>query len=406
MSAYSQLTPEAQLQLRLQKRNSLIVSFFIAILFCILIGLIFWMFRIYVYKPTESSMVTYQAEPFPENEPTAEKIVKRAVAKKPSPASSAAQVIVSQAPSNVSLPTPEVEVDTLSLDFGESEGFGDGWGSGAGNGFQSGDTGTSYTLMGKVSDSGLKGSFYDLKTDEEQKINDIGRAYQINGSRGKAAYEKELASILKNKFKARKLKSFYKAESEVSFTQMVIPQMSATIAPKSFQAGDNLKGSGWVVVYEGKISAEKPGYYRFVGQFDDVMFVLINGRVVLDGSWSSFKTPDNTKKVFPQDSPRIIYPHVNNSGSQAVPMRAGRYIKIGKETKIKIIIGESPGGYAGGGLFIQEKGKKYKKHESGTPILPPFTTEPLREQDKKRLAAISYYPMELEDVPVFRPVEQ
>ena len=86
--------------------------------------------------------------------PVAEEITKpkvtTSVQKKPSaPSSSAVKIMSAVATSDFSIPTPEVETDTLSTDFGESEGFGDGWGSG--NGFGSGGAGGGqFSFMGQT----------------------------------------------------------------------------------------------------------------------------------------------------------------------------------------------------------------------------------------------------------------
>ena len=75
------------------------------------------------------------------------------------------------------------------------------------------------------------------------------------------------------------------------------------------------------------------------------------------------------------------------------------YISIKPGSHIRIVIGETPGGYVGGALLIQEQGKKYRE-ENGSLVLPPFATSPLREEDKERLSNMRS-PIEVEDVPLF-----
>jgi len=53
--------------------------------------------------------------------------------------------------------------------------------------------------------------------------------------------------------------------------------------------------------------------------------------------------------------------------------------------KIDILFGERPGGFIGGALLVQEKGKTYKTAEGGRPILPVFTTARFNREEKSRI---------------------
>lgn len=398
MSLHAHTNPEAEAQLAAQKRNSTILSLIIAILFCALLGSLFYMMKILIPVNTPEAMVSYQADVPDQIEPESKKIVQK-VQKKPSPpASAAVQIMTTNAPSEISLPTAEVEVDTLSVDFGESESFGDGWGSGSG-GSGNGSGAASFTPFGKSDPAGMSGSFYDFKQDNEKKVNKLGRFYidYGNSASGRVArngkFKEVFSKVVRRRFNASSMSKYYKSEKSLSFTHLVISEMNADAATKAFDVQNEVQPSGWAIVYEAELNPSEEGYYRFVGRFDDVLLVYVGARLILDGSYSDLGGDMRKGEVVPGQS------LIN------VPMRASRYIRIKKGTKLRIVIGEVPGGLMGGGLFIQKKGETYKKNSDGQPILPPFTTEPLREEDKNRLRDMAY-PIEVDKVPVFAPLKK
>ena len=129
---------------------------------------------------------------------------------------------------------------------------------------------------------------------------------------------------------------------------------------------------------------------RFTGRFDDILVVYINDKIVFDGSWDEY----TGKLALGNELP-------GPSFFKRTPMvRGDKFIPISKGDRIRILVGEVPGGKVGGGLFVAEEGVKYKKNKAGQDILPPFVTVPLTSEDIKRLEQINY-PMELQNVPVF-----
>lgn len=405
MSLHAQVNPEAQARLAAQRRNSTIASIVIALLVCVLLGLIFWMLKVLIPQKTAEPIVSYISDEPASEEPVKEKVVNQVKKKPSSPSSSAVSIITANAPSEISIPVPEVEVETLSVEFGESDGFGDGWGSGSGNG-SGGSGGGTFSLFGKTGGSGLKGSFYDLKQDRDgKKLTSVGKIFQQHGFGGagtghrvssvKSAYKK----LLNYKFSSSSFKQYFKADQELTFTNLVIPpKTEASQATQAFGVEGDVKPSAWVVVYEGKVTAPKSGaYYRFVGSFDDYMSVYVNGKLVLNSGivpWN-LDLGNYTKET-------KVGMNIRNDA----PLRCSKYIRFSNNTDVKIVVCESPGGLMGGALFIQEKGKEYKKDAQGGPILPPFTTEALREEDKERMRAMTtvnggHFPIEVDDVPVF-----
>lgn len=404
MSMHHSISPEVVAKLKLQKRNNTIAAIVIAILLCMLIGLLFWMLKYFIPSRHVEPIVSYIADSSDIEEVVKQKVVNEVRKKPSSPSSSAVSIITANAPSEISIPTPEIEIETLSVDFGESDGFGDGWGNGSGDGFGGG--GGSFSMFGKIGGAGLKGTFYDLKQDKRKRMTSIGKVFQNHTLEG--GFEQRIrvvknavGSLKGSRFHSSNMKNYFRAETALTFTNLVIaPSTNADEATKAFKVGDQAKASAWVVVYEGKISAPNPNaYYRFCGSFDDYMYVYVNGRLVLDAPHNYVKFGSATAEV----------KHGLHMNDEA-PLRCGKYIRLGKKSDIKIVICESPGGHMGGGLFIQEKGKNYHKDNRGGSILPPFTTESLRQEDKDRMNGIQrlqggHFPIELNDVPVFSVVK-
>jgi len=137
MSLHAQLSPEALQRLHAQRRNSSISSVAIAFLTVVLVGLLLGVFLLPNLVKDVPVIVTYQSNT--EEDPSLqEKKVQTSMDRKPSsPSSSMAKVITANTTSPTAIPTPDVDVATPSLDFGDGNDFGSGWGDGdgAGGGF-------------------------------------------------------------------------------------------------------------------------------------------------------------------------------------------------------------------------------------------------------------------------------
>lgn len=139
MSLHVQLSPEALEHLRRQKRNSTISSILVSVLTIVVIFLVMGIFMLDLTIKETPTIVTYESSTEVEDT-IQEKKVNTQVQKKPSaPSSSMTKVIAADAASPVSIPVPDVDVTTPSMDFGDGQDFGGGWGSagdfGDGGGF-------------------------------------------------------------------------------------------------------------------------------------------------------------------------------------------------------------------------------------------------------------------------------
>ena len=398
MSIHSQISPEVEATLAAQRRNSTIASLIVGILLMSLIALVFWYLKDLIYSNKTEAIVSYIPDEQVDEEVTAEKVTNEVKKTPAQPSSSAVSVIATTAASNISIPVPEVLVDSLSSDFGETEGFGEGFSNGFGSaGFGSGG---GSTLFGKVGgQGGLVGKFYDLKRDKKKKLTSLGELYTTSRRR-LPAYAKFIGESARKGFNPSDFNKYFVSKTKLSFTNLAMSQnTSALEAPKAFQAED-VEPSGWLVIYEGKIGGPSFGSdrVRFAGVFDDFVFVYINGKLVLNGSCipaNSFGLPEDKVK-----------PGFHNRRSQ--PIKIGDWVDLRKTNDIKIVLGESPGGQMGGFLLIEQEGQKYDDDGAGGKKLPPFVTERLDSKTKARLSKIrndkgkGFFPIELGKVPVFQ----
>lgn len=389
MSLHVQQTEEAKAALDAQKRNTTISSIIIALLGLTLIGLILFIITMMPNLKDTAPIVSYNQTSDIRDELQKPEITNDVPKKPTSPSSSMSKVIASSAPSPASVPVPEFVAEDPSVDFGDGNDFGKGWDSGVSTDAGSEDAST-YSVFGKTGGVGMTGHFYDLKHKRDGTPTKLGQFYKdtTDHSSRVVVYKDEIKKITRSRFSDKRMANYYKASIKLNFTNMVMKQKPADTATRAFKVEKYVDPSGWMITYEGELLSAPEGKFRFVGRYDDLLLVYINGRVVFDGSWSEHSNGFDRGKELPWRS--FI----------EIPMRASRYVQFKQGDKIRIVIGESPGGLVGGCLLIQQKGKEYKKDSSGFPILPPFCTKPLRDKDKERIRTIGY-PFEVDDVPVF-----
>lgn len=128
INTVSALDAETRAKLSKQQRNASILSFFVGILLMVFLALLFWLFKTFQPIKKTEIIVTYSVENILTPTVEEKKIVPKIQRKPVPPAATAVAVITHNAPAEVSLPTPEIELEELSFDFGETEDFGDGWG--------------------------------------------------------------------------------------------------------------------------------------------------------------------------------------------------------------------------------------------------------------------------------------
>jgi hypothetical protein len=275
------------------------------------------------------------------------------------------QPLAAQNPQNRSVPA--IEINKSNLTVGGGRGFGGGLG----------------TLGGAVSDSiritsfgfdramegTLEGTLYDLKRNPRGKS-------LLKEDTDKIQYGKDIIRRLTGSFNRRSLDSKYlKSETLLYSAYFLIPNMEASVAPRSFQAEEVMEPSLLCAVYTGTYRPQKTGKFRLFGKGDDALVVRINGRTVLDGSWhkDTYSKWNQSQSLVRHDEkkPQKYFGLTQNGVT-------GSWFQLEKdqETKVDVVVAEVPGGYFGAYLLIEEDGVPGKRL---------FTTRPLSDKDKEFL---------------------
>lgn len=214
----------------------------------------------------------------------------------------------------------------------------------------------------------LIGIFYDLKqTQRREPIPDFAKSYT-----------KSLDEFLVSGFDEDLLNRFFRAATPLYTTQLAIPMMSASGAPKAFGVEGVVKPSYWVVHYKGQIAPPSDGFYRFVGNFDDLLVVAINRKVVLDGSRPDTKLTRLNWKEPADKGPRVAANELAKYGDWVE-------LKAGQPVDIDILIGERPGGQFHGIVLYEKRGETYAPSANGQAILPLFQTAENPKPDHRYL---------------------
>ena len=163
---------------------------------------------------------------------------------------------------------------------------------------------------------------------------------------------------------------FWRSPQKLYATQFCIPSVSSTLAPEKFGDIDRThEAAFWVAHYKGEIGYKTGGRFRFWGLGDDVMFIRLNGKVILDAGWTQ------------------IY-DANWSGWRSTAKENRKYqithslyrvgdwfeLKPGEPVEMEVLIGEVPGGGYLAMLMVEEEGVEYPEREIGGPLLPVFKT--------------------------------
>ena len=216
----------------------------------------------------------------------------------------------------------------------------------------------------------FEGTFYALNMDRHGKFEEIPDQ----------TYFDTVTRFIENDWSPYVLAPYYRAPKKLYTTQFVIPITDSGLGPGSFGLGwDTLFDPyRWLVHYKGKIKTDKGGRYRFWSMADDMLFVRVNGELVLNGTWGSFQ-----RDVYdwnPQSEEHFKYSMGNIEAS------VGNWFELqpGEVVEMELLCGEVVGGQTACMLLIEdeEESPYYSKREDGMPILPVFRTAEMSERIK------------------------
>jgi hypothetical protein len=221
MSIHVQLSPEAAENLRRQQRNSTISSIVVSILIVTVIFLVMGIFLLPNISKESPTIVTYESS-LVEEDQIEEKKVNTQVQKKPSaPSSSMTKVIAANSASPVSIPVPEVDVTTPSMDFGDGQDFGGGWG----------DSG----------DFGSGGGFGKIPSDMRKRCSPADRMARLKESGGNAQCEKAVESALEFLQKTQNADGSWDTTHPVAMTGLaLLAYLGRCETPQSKKYGDTV----------------------------------------------------------------------------------------------------------------------------------------------------------------------
>ncbi|NJK91525.1 MAG: hypothetical protein HC904_06700 [Blastochloris sp.] len=218
------------------------------------------------------------------------------------------------------------------------------------------------------SETALIGILYDFKQTQKR----------VKTSVDTRSYAQIVDNFLSKGWDEGVLNGYYRVTQPLYTTQVYIPLISASAAPKAFGAEKTVEPRLWMVHYKGQISAPQNGRYRFVGYADDWIAVAINQETVLLNH--RHDTP----------LPKTAWKSKEKEGMQASNgrLRYGDWVefKEGVVMDLDVAMGERPGGFFSAFLLIQKEGETYEKSSKGDSILPLFQLVPRETQPAKELS--------------------
>lgn len=360
MSYHAKLSPEALEALQREKRNSTMIAITLALLGCCLMALVLAFILLQGSLKKTPEIITFSAPASTEERVEKPEIVNQVERKPSAPSSSVSRVIASSSVSNISIPVTSVDIDTPSLEFGNSDDFGSGWGTGSGPGTGGG----AFSSFGSSNpESGLRGTFYDFKRDQSGRPTGLKKLDQ-------GPYTQIIKDFTKGRNWGPPRKYKHYTSPTVLYTSTIafkgIPDVEAG---KSFQAPDTGPGL-WLVHYTGEVVAQDSGTFRMIGWGDNVLVVAIDGKIVLDASDKGFTGEKSTRRGA-----------INVPGKPGAMLYEGSPFSLsqGRSYKIDVLIGDL-GGIFSAGAMVMKKSSDYKDG-SGIPNVPALVVTPLTNEE-------------------------
>lgn len=313
--------------------------------------------------------------PEPESKPTA---VEAEVP--PAEMQESSDVLALSTPSTVpsfAPPAPTKATGTAVVGFGSSGGGGGSSGIGGRKKARSGK-GSLFGFDEALEDD-LIGTMYDLKFDSSGK-KPTGLGPKGNPGVTDDDFYKACRELLAgNRVNDSALRRYFAVPKRLGATQLFIPYRQADEAPRSFGVADKVKPNFWVIHYKGRFSAPVSGQYRFIGKADDLLWVAVEGRTVLEAHWdnNSFLTSWRPKDHINEHSIYDFMEGNTEDDKKKAFLTYGDWMNLdaGKPKDLEILLGEYGGGRFFAVLLIQQKGGKEKMGKSkDRPVYPLFVT--------------------------------
>ena len=280
---------------------------------------------------------------------------------------------------------PTAPSKTPPLSTPSSGGLGGKSGSSTGGGPRKARTGKG-SLFGfeETLEDDLIGTMYDLKQDAS------GKKATGMGDSDTDFYKAVRGLLAGSRVNESALRKYFCVPKKLGATQIYIPSCDASEAPKVFQVDGKVKPNYWVIHYKGRFAAPVSGQYRFVGKADDLLWVAVDGRTVLEAHWDNQNFLTNWRpKDHVNEHSILDFMGGNTEGDrQRAFLTYGDWMNLeaGKPKEIEILLGEYGGGRFFGVLLIQQQGMEEKKGKSkDRPLIPLFITAEPNSQLKQAM---------------------
>lgn len=222
----------------------------------------------------------------------------------------------------------------------------------------------------------LEGTLYYLAMDRFG--NQLPQYYPVDGQVNQN-YAQILNEFLASNWDTKIFDPFWRSPRKLYATHFMVPPYVSNLATEKFGMPADTIAASYMVYYKGKVASAKGGKFRFWAGADDLMFIRINGKLVMDGrtanaDWTyAWKTPENWKSSDPENHKYLF-------GATVATIGDWFELQPGVPVEMEVLIGEDQGGRTSAMLNIQEFGVEYPKNSNdGAPILPVFKTAAIPE---------------------------
>ena len=205
----------------------------------------------------------------------------------------------------------------------------------------------------------FEGTFYSLALDRRMRETHIDRG---------TCYDLAKRFCEAN-WNPRILAPYFRSPEKLYTTHFILPTDITTVGPDAFGFDDpNFPPGMWMIHYKGRISSKKDGRFRFWGAGDDMLIVRINGKIVLDASWSDMR--GYASGFEPSDGEHDLGYNLGNTSAKVghwFEMKAG-------ETIVMEVLMYNNANMTNHILLIEDAEEEYNENRDGMPILPAFKT--------------------------------
>ncbi len=204
------------------------------------------------------------------------------------------------------------------------------------------------------SPAALVGYFYDLKQTSESLPSGISQE----------GWKDQMLKLTAADLDENLLAGYLKSPEPRSTAGFAIPEQESANAPKAFNL-PKVKPNLWAIIYHGTAIAPETGRYRFVGFGDDVLYIKLNGQVVLDAGCQPMSSQEDLHNAFTYLTWSKVSPWAQ--------LRTGKWFDVqqGDEIKLDVLIGDW-GGFTGFFLMIQKDGVSYPVASDGKTLRLPL----------------------------------